>query len=134
MRIPLTLLLCAALPVLAEPMIVGHPNLAPLDRETLQRIYTGKVVEVNGARVTPVNLTPGNELRARFLRDYLGQDEDKYTGYWTVRRYVGKGAPPREFGTTGEVKQFIARTPGAIGYIDETELTSDARILLRMTP
>lgn len=134
MRIPLAVLLCSALPVLADTAIIGHPGLPPLDSATLQRIYTGKVVEVGGVRVTPVNLSPGSELRARFLRDYLGQDEDNYTGYWTVRRYVGKGTPPRELSSPEEMSRFIAKTAGAIGYIDETELTPDVRILLRKAP
>jgi ABC-type phosphate transport system substrate-binding protein len=134
MRILLILLLCCTLPVLADPTIIGHPGLSPLDPATLQRIYTGKVVELNGARVTPVNLPPGNALRTRFLRNYLEQDEDKYTGYWTVRRYVGKGSPPRELGNPEEVTNFIAKTAGAIGYVDETELTPEVKVLLQKSP
>ncbi len=134
MRIPLAILLFSGLPVLADPAIIGHAGIQPLDPTTLQRIYTGKVVEVNGTRVTPVNLPPGSELRTRFLRDYLKQDEDKYTGYWTVRRYVGKGTPPRELKNAAEVGQFVAKTAGAIGYIDDTDLTPDINVLLRQAP
>jgi hypothetical protein len=53
------------------------------------------VVEVGGVTVAAVNLRSGNTVRAHFLRTYLNQDEEKYTAYWTVRRYIGKGTPPR---------------------------------------
>ena len=134
MRIPLTLLLISALPVLADPVIIGHQGLPPLDAKTLERIYTGKVVELNGVRLTPVNLPPRSTLRERFLQDYLGQDEGKYTGYWTVRRYIGKGTPPRELDNTAEVIQFISHTTGAIGYVDEADVNPDTPVLLRRSP
>ena len=35
-------------------------------------------------------------VRQRFLADFLDTEEDQYVGYWTVRRYVGKGTPPVE--------------------------------------
>lgn len=134
MRIPLALLLCSAFSVPADPAIVGHPGLLPLDAMTLQRIYTGKIVELNGMRVTPVNLPPGNALRAHFLRDYLKQDEDQYIGYWTVRRYVGKGTPPRELENPDAVIEFVSRTTGAIGYVEESRLTPEMKVLLRSAP
>lgn len=138
MRTTLTVLLLSVLPAFpalaAGISIIGHPGMQPLDPTTLQRIYTGKVVEVNGLRVTPVNLNPDSELRTRFLRDYLGQNEDKYSGYWTVRRYVGKGTPPQELNNAAEVIQFVTKNAGAIGYVDETDLTPDINILLRQSP
>lgn len=129
MRMLLALSMIFASPLLADPVVIGHGEMKTLDRTTLQRIYTGKVVEVNGSRVTPVDLHPGNHLRQRFLEIYLGQDDEQYIGYWTVRRYVGKGTPPREFDNTQAVIQYVTQTQGAIGYIDETDLRSGINIL-----
>jgi ABC-type phosphate transport system substrate-binding protein len=121
-------ILCAS-PLLADPVVIGHPNLSTLDRVSLQRIYTGKVVELNGSRVFPVDLRPGDRLRQRFLELYLDQDEDKYIGYWTVRRYVGKGTPPRELDSPEAVIQYVSQTPGAIGYVDESALKAGLNVL-----
>jgi ABC-type phosphate transport system substrate-binding protein len=129
MRILPALLLICASPLLAEPIVIGHPGMPPLDRTTLQRIYTGKVVEVNGARVTPLNLPPGNAVRARFLSLYLHQNDEDYIGYWTVRRYVGKGTPPRELDSADAVVRFVSKTTGAIGYVDEHDMTAGVDVL-----
>lgn len=132
MRLLSIVLLFVALPsVVADPVIIGHAGMPLLDRTTLERIYMGRLVEVQGVRVTPINLPSGSVLRARFLRDYLAQDEDKYTGYWTVRRYVGKGTPPREVGSTAAVLDVVSRTEGAIGYVDEEEVRPGVQVLLR---
>jgi len=112
-------------------IVIGHPTVKRLDGPTVARIYTGRVIEVDGVAITAVNANAGTSVRNRFLQVFLNQDEDKYTAYWTVRRYIGKGASPRELGKTSDIIQFVMSTPGAIGYIEETELRPGLNVLLR---
>lgn len=112
-------------------VVIGHPDLASLDAVTLEKVYTGKVVEVNGVAVTAVNAQTGSATRSRFLQAYLKQDEDKYTAYWIVRRYIGKGAPPREISGSAAVIDFVKATPGAIAYIDEADVQAGVKVLLK---
>lgn len=111
-------------------IVIGHTSLSKLNTTTVQRIYTGKAIKVDGLHVTAVNLKSG-ELRDRFLRRFLNQDEDKYTAYWTVRRFIGKGIPPKELASAAEVIDFVQNTPGAIGYIDESELKPGLNVVSR---
>ena len=112
-------------------VVIGDPRLAKLDVQTLERVYTGRVIEVDGIPVTAVNASSGSSVRNRFLQTYLRQDEDRYTAYWTVRRYIGKGASPRELSSSAEVINFVRSTPGAIGYIDEADVPTGVNVLLR---
>lgn len=112
-------------------LVIGHPAMPRVDGGTLQNIFLGKVIEVGGVAVTVVNARGGSALRGRFLRTYLERDDEKYTAYWTVRRYLGKGAPPAELAGGAEVIRFVERTPGAIGYIDEADLRPGLNVLLR---
>lgn len=112
-------------------LVIGHPGLPRLDAATLQRLYTGRAIEVAGQPVTVVNLPAGSALRQRFLAVFLATDEDRYRAYWTVRRHVGKGAPPRELDSAGAVMDFVAGTPGAIGYIDAASARPGLNVLAR---
>jgi hypothetical protein len=114
-----------------EVVLIGHPALPRLDRETVERIFTGKVVEVGGIRVTPIDMPVGDAVRNRFLVRWLGKDEEHYTAYWTVRRYVGKGVPPQEAANTAEVIRLVTTRPGCIGYIDEAELRAGLNVVAR---
>lgn len=131
----LTLGLLAALlnPAHASNVVlIGHPGLASkLDTALVQKIYTGKVIEVGGTPVTVINASSGSPIRQRFLQSYLNQDEEKYAAYWTVRRYIGKGAPPKELANSSDVINFVQNTPGAIGYIEESELKPGMNVLLK---
>lgn len=112
-------------------VLIGHASMRKLDLVTVQRIYTGKVVEIDGNPVIPVNAPPNQVNRQHFFNDYLQQDEEKFVAYWTVRRYVGKGTPPREIGDTSALIAYIQKTPGAIGYVDDSEVTPTMNVLLR---
>ncbi len=112
-------------------VVIGHSGLTGLDAVTLEKIYTGKVIEVNGTSVVAVNASSGSAVRNRFLQAYLHEDEDKYTAYWVVRRYIGKGASPREMSSTADVINFVNSTPGGIGYINEAEVQPGMNVLLK---
>jgi ABC-type phosphate transport system substrate-binding protein len=112
-------------------VVIGHPNIAALDVPTLEKVYTGRVIELNGIAVTAINANPGSAARNRFLQLFLHQDEDKYTAYWVVRRYIGKGAPPRELPGSAAIIEFVRSTPGAIGYVEESELQAGVKVLLK---
>lgn len=112
-------------------VVIGHASIKRLDAPTLARIYTGRVIEVDGVSVTAVNAKAGSDVRTRFLQMFLQQDEDKYTAYWTVRRYIGKGASPREMGQSSDVIRFVTSTPGAIGYIAASDMQPGLNVLLR---
>ena len=101
-------------------LVVAHPDTPMFDEQTLQKIYLGKIVEIDGRPIIPVNLTRGSTMRKTFMEKILAQDDEKFTAYWTVRRYIGKGSPPREFASVEEQLEYLRKTPGAIGYLDES--------------
>jgi ABC-type phosphate transport system substrate-binding protein len=129
------LLACSALLAHADDrdtlVLIGHPTVPPIDLVTAQRLYTGRTVEVGGVAVVVVNAAPGSKLRERFMAAVLNQDDDKYVAYWTVRKHVGKGTPPREFKSAAEVIDFVQNTPGAVGYVAAGDLRPGLNTVLR---
>ena len=130
--IPLGLLLITGVACANEEVVVIASGALPkVDLSTLQRLYTGRIVSVGQQAATPLNLPAGDPLRKRFLEGVLGQTEEQYTGYWLVRRYVGKGAPPQEFATVDEMLRQLASTPGAVAYVPVSKVPSGANIIYR---
>ncbi len=125
MIISLMLILFISTPAQSELVIIGNSKtvFSELNARLISRIYTGRVIEIEGVYMMPVNSTQKTDLRNRFLEKYLSQDENEYSAYWTVRRFIGKGTPPKEFASVTDIITYVGETPGAIGYID-TDLTS----------
>ncbi|NTV69292.1 MAG: hypothetical protein HGA71_04000 [Azonexaceae bacterium] len=129
----LILILCQPVAVLAEDALVfiGYAGLPRTDLPTLQRLYTGRVVSVGEQTATPVNYPAGHPLRERFLAAIMGQSEEQYTGYWLVRRYVGKGAPPLVLPDVDAVVAYVLATPGAVGYVPVSKVPSGGNVIFK---
>lgn len=112
-------------------VVIGHNSVPKLDIATVQKIYTGKVISVGGVNVMAVNAKASMAMRHTFLLEYLNQDDEKYIAYWTVRRYIGKGAPPIELNSTSEIINYVQANPGAIAYIDESELRPGLNVIAK---
>lgn len=114
-------------------VVIGNASLGTieqLDKSILGRIYTGRTVQVDNTPVQPVNMKSGDDSRTIFLRETLKQKDSEYVAYWIVRRAIGKGAPPVEMQSAQEMIEHIRSTPGAIGYIDESQLLPGIKVLL----
>lgn len=127
----ISLFLSSALAYGQVVVVVGNPSVKKLDTTLLFRIYTGRTSEIDGLTVYPVNAPAGTPIRNRFLSSCLQQDENRYTAHWTVRKYVGKGTSPREFARSTDLRNYVATTPGAIGYLEESEVTPGMQVILR---
>lgn len=111
--------------------VIGHADVPRIDAATVQRLYTGRTVEVAGIPMIAVNALPGSRARDRFMALVMKQDDDGYVAYWTVRKHIGKGAPPRELRSPAEIVEFVTRTPGAVGYLAADEMRPGLHVLLR---
>jgi ABC-type phosphate transport system substrate-binding protein len=118
----------------APVVVIAHANVARVDAPTLQRLYMGRTIELAGVPVIVVNQRSASDIRQRFLRLVLDTDEERYTSYWTVRRHVGKGAPPREFSSAAELIAYVQATPGAIGYVAATDVKPGMNVIYRTRP
>jgi hypothetical protein len=112
-------------------IVIGHPTVRQLDLETVEKIYTGKLIQRGNIYVVAVNADVGSSVRERFVQAFLKQYEGKHTGYWRVRRSIGQGKPPRELPRSIDVINFVNSTPGAIGYISEADIQPGLNVLLR---
>jgi hypothetical protein len=113
-------------------LVIGHANVPRVDAATVARLYTGRAIEAGTVTVTVFNMAVGHPLRNRFLAACLQTDEERYRAYWTVRRHVGKGAPPRDVASVAEMVEMVNRTPGAVGYVDAASAAPGLNVICRI--
>ena len=125
----------AATPVLAQDrdavVLIGHASVPHIDAATAQKLYTGRAVEIGGSAVYVFNAPAGSKARERFMANVMAMDEDKYIAYWTVRKHIGKGTPPREFKSAAELIEHVQANPGSMGYLLASELKPGLNVVLK---
>jgi len=114
-------------------IVQAVPAGDPLDREELALIYRRKkLFWDNGARVIPVNLPAAHPLRLRFSRLVLGVLPEEMEAYWNAQYFHGI-APPYVLASEEAVLQFVATTPGAIGYVSAALVTAQVQVVLYLS-
>ena len=103
-----------------------------LDENQLRNIYLKRIyLDSAGHALVPVNLPPGNALRKAFLHATLHMSDAQMQDYWN-RRYFQGVSPPYVLASQTAVVQFVAKTPGAIGYVLACRATPGVKIVARL--
>ena len=104
-----------------------------IDPGMLRNIYLKKIfVDSQGHAYIPVNLPPDSRLRQAFSRTVTGMSELRLQNYWNQQYFQGV-SPPYVLGSEAAVVEFVARTPGAIGYVEPCFVTTDVHVVQLLT-
>jgi ABC-type phosphate transport system substrate-binding protein len=111
-------------PATAEPaggfrVIVNPANpVDKLDRRVVSDAFLKKRTRWEDDRaIQPVDLGQRTSVRGAFSREVLGRDVASVRRYWAQLVFSGRGVPPPELATDGDVVKFVAAHGGAIGYV-----------------
>lgn len=119
----------------AEPslVVIVHPNrTVALAIGDVRHIYLGRHrFWDDGSAIVALNLPAGTALRERFSQRVLRGDSAELTAYWNERYFHGV-FPPAVLSSSDAVKRYVASEPGAIGYIEATEVDSSVRVVLTL--
>ena len=108
-------------------------RVASLSRDELRQIFQTKTTRLpDGTRSDPVNLPQGNEVRTSFDRAVLGMDPNQVARYWVDRKIRGGNGPPKRLPSSLLVVKHVARTPGGLGYVPASAVTSEVTVVARV--
>lgn len=125
------LLVLLALPVRAEVVLVvasGNP-ISTLPRAQVVNIFLGRIPYLNQQRVMAVDQDEGSSVRDQFYRDLLGWSPAQVKAYWSKMIFTGRGQPPPTHGGDADIQQFVANNPGAIGYMERSQVTAGVQVV-----
>lgn len=117
----------------AKIAVVAHPSNTEtqLTIEQVQDIYLGRTtIFPNGKRVVPVDQKDSSPSKAQFLELVLKRNAGQVKSHWSKLIFSGQGVPPAVVGTDPEIKNWVARNPDALGYIDATHVDGSVKVLL----
>ena len=98
--------------------VIGHAKFpaGSLSKADVAAVFLGKKGKIGGTKVVLATLKGGNTHKA-FLKAYVGKTPSQYRNYWKKLVFTGKAKAPKSFKSEKALAAFVAKTPGAIGYI-----------------
>lgn len=129
----LALAVTAAAGVRAELAVIVNPANAEsaLTADQAKDIYLGKTKKFpSGGEAVPVDQKDGSPARAGFYTKVVGKDESQLKAYWSKLIFSGKGTPPTAVDGDADVKAWVAKNPGGVGYVDKAAVDGSVKVLL----
>ncbi len=121
----LMLMLTVAVPGAAaiEPdyLVIAHESVGHkvISAPELKRIFTKKRSHWdNGQPIVIVEQGGDSHARDTFYRKILKSDIAQMSTYWINQTMTNGLAPPKIYSNARRVVSYVARTPGAIAFID----------------
>jgi len=110
-----------AVPAYASDFVIimsdAYGEVSSISASKLKKLYLRDDKEYKGVSAKPVQLSEGDALRAAFLQEILGMDEDALKNYWIQASLDGKGKPPKSLSSEKAVIKYVSKKKGAIGYV-----------------
>ena len=95
----------------------ANPSSA-LDRKFLTDAFLKKTTRwPTGELIRPVDLGSDSPVRRRFSEEVLNRSVSAVKSYWQQLIFSGRAIPPPEMDNDEEVLRYVAKYPGAVGYV-----------------
>ncbi len=95
----------------------GNP-LDSIDQAKLERLFLKKESRwADNTKVQPVDRDSNAPTRVAFSRAVLKKEVNWVKSYWQRQLFSGRDTPPLELDSDRDVLEYIAKNPGAIGYV-----------------
>ena len=130
----------AASPAAADDVAVIVHKSNPVNAMTIAQLRTillgGGARWTSGQRITVVMTPAGQPERSGMLRIVCGMSETDFNLHFihgwrnadgSVNR--GNGGHPKVLGTGQEVRQSVATTPGAVGFIKASQVDDSVKVV-----
>ena len=104
-------------------------TLASVDKNDVKLVYLGKRSKILGVKVIPVSLPAADATTQMFLKTVVSKTAKQYKSYWARIVFTGKGAPPPQLNTPEDLKAWVTKNPGAIGFIDSKDVNDTVKVI-----
>ncbi len=118
----------------AEVVVVmaANSDVATLSQAQVSQIFLAKSSSLpSGGKATPIDQEEGGAVRNEFYTKVASKDAAQMKAYWSQLMFTGKAQRPRKVANDAAVKQAVASTPGAIGYINAGAVDASVKVVLK---
>jgi ABC-type phosphate transport system substrate-binding protein len=125
------LLLCLCEAAYSVDLVIHREiTYESISKNTLRSIFSMRMTQwPNGTPIRVFVMGDKTATHASFTKQILGVFPHQLRRAWNRQIYSGMGQAPIKVESESEMREQIAKTPGAIGYLSEEKVNDHVRIL-----
>lgn len=127
----LGLALCGVTAARAQMIVIANSSVktSEVSADELKDVFNGDKSSLkDGSKVTPVTLKGGPAHEA-FLKECVGKSDAAFRSSWRSLVFSGQGSMPKTVDSDAAMVDYVASTPGAIGYIGKESPHDRVKVL-----
>ena len=99
--------------------VIANPSVSVsfVSADDLKNVFLATKTSLSGSHVEPV-LEKAGPAHEAFLKKYLGKTDAALNTYYRSLVFTGKAFMPKMLASDAQVVAYVARTKGAIGYVN----------------
>lgn len=115
----------------AQAIVIANPSVksAEVAKSDLKDVFTGASNSFkDGSHVAPVLLKSG-AVNDEFLSAYVGKADGAFKASWRSLVFSGQASMPKTLDSEAAMVEYVAHTPGAVGYIGKGTAHDGVKVL-----
>lgn len=123
-----------SLNISAAIVVIGNTaGVNELSQKNAKKLFMGKKTKLaNGEKAQIVELVAGDAKRITFHETVTGRSEAQLQSAWARLVFTGRAEAPIEVADDAAMIKAVSTATNAIGYVDESSLTRDVKVLLKL--
>jgi len=116
----------------AQVVVIANKSV-PVDtlaKTDVLDLYTGDIRKWSDGQAVVVMALGSKEDVSRNFYQFLDKSPSRMKSIWLKKMLSGEGDPPEIMKSEEELVKKVAATPGAIGYIRQTNISPDIKVLM----
>lgn len=110
---------------------VTHPS-TPADQlsaKDISDILSGNLTKWEHGAVIRLAVQTSGDIHTKTVRDYTQRTPDQFEKFWKKQVFTGKGSMPELAKSDADMIAYVARTPGAFGYVAAASVTPQVKVI-----
>ena len=100
-----------------------------LSKSEAQSIFLGDKTRWEVVKPIEFAIIESGEVQKTFLQEVLGKTPSQFDSYWKRLIFTGKASAPKAFGDEKKMLEFVAATPGAVGFVSAGKADASVKTL-----
>jgi ABC-type phosphate transport system substrate-binding protein len=122
---------CCSFAVAQDVVLVANKDVqvSEIKESDLRAIFMGtKTRLVDGSHIVPVTLK-GGAVHEVFLKKHLAETPGDFRAEWRKAVFTGQGSMPKAFDSEAALIEYVAVTPGALGYVSRISTKDNVKAI-----
>ena len=100
-----------------------------LSADDLKSVLLGNKIKWDGGGVIKLAVLTAGPVHDQVMQERAQRSADQFDKYWKKLVFNGKGVLPVQAADDAAVVDYVAKTPGALGYVAAASVTAQVKVL-----